>query len=163
MDPADIANSLKVCQALMRSNLSLAVVPMLIFLTKAYIASDAVWAAANTSIKISIVHLYITIFGSNRTFLMIAYAVMVLLSAFGVAVVIDDLLACRPLSKMWKPLQPGVCENPFVSLVALSSCNMATDLILILLPMPMIWGLQMATRRKIGLTIIFALGLMYAV
>lgn len=81
--------------------------------------------------------------------------------AFGIAVVISDFLTCRPLSKAWNPLQPGVCENPVNSAIALSSCNMATDLIIILLPMPMIWGLQMATRRKIELTVVFALGFLY--
>ena len=133
---------------------------MLISFTKAYIATDAVWAAANTSIRISIVHFYITIFRSNRIFLKIAYAVMVFVSTFGVAIFVSDVLTCRPLSKTWNPLQPGVCESPFASLIALSSFNIATDLIIILLPMPMIWGLQMATHRKIELTIIFALGFM---
>ena len=87
---------------------------------------------------------------------------MAFVSAFGVAVIISDVLTCRPLSKAWNPLQPGVCENTLQSLIALSSCNMALDLIIILLPMPMVWRLQMATRRKIELTIIFALGFMCA-
>ena len=82
-------------------------------------------------------------------------------SAFGVAVIIGDVLTCRPLSKAWDRLQPGVCENAMQSLIALSSFNMATDLIIILLPMPMVWRLQMATRKKIELTITFALGFMY--
>ena len=160
--PVDIPNILKVCQESMMSNLSPAFAPMLIFLTKAYIATDAVWAAANTSVKISIVHFYITIFRSNKIFLKFAYAAMVFVSTFGVAVFVSDVLTCHPLSKMWNPLQPGVCESRFAALIAQSSCNMATDLIIILLPMPMIWGLHIATRRKIELTIIFALGFMYA-
>ena len=86
---------------------------------------------------------------------------MAFVIAFGVAVVISDFLTCRPLPKAWKPLEPGVCEDPTKSAAAISGCNMATDLIIILLPMPMIWGLQMPTRRKIELTIIFALGFLY--
>lgn len=146
----------------MRSIFLSVVALLLIFLIKACVALDAVWAAANTSIRISIVHFYITIFRSNRIFLKIAYAVMIFVSTFGVAIFVSDILTCRPLSKEWNPLQPGVCESPFVSLIAQSSCNIATDFIVILLPMPMIWGLQIATPRKIELTIIFALGFMYA-
>ncbi len=119
------------------------------------------WAAANTSIKISIVDFYIKIFRSNKAFLTVAYAVIALVLAFGFAVVVSDFLTCRPLSKAWDPVQPGVCENTTETLIALSSCNMAVDLIIILLPMPMVWGLQMATKRKIEITIIFSLGFLY--
>ena len=126
-----------------------------------YLAADAAWAAANTSIRISIVHFYVTIFRSNKAFLIVAYAVVVLVLGFGVGIVISDFLSCRPLVKYWDSLQPGVCESPIKSAVALSSCNVAIDLTIVLLPMPMIWGLQMATRRKVELTIIFALGFLY--
>ena len=83
-------------------------------------------------------------------------------SGFGFAVIVSIVLICRPLSKAWDPTQPGVCENTLRSLVAISSINMATDLIIILLPMPMVWRLQMARRRKTELTLIFAFGFMYA-
>ena len=133
----------------------------LIFFAQAWMASDALWAAANTSIKVSIVHFLITIFRSNWSFLKIAYAVVILVSAFGIALLLGDLLTCRPISKLWHPSRPGVCEKAFPYLIALSSCNMTIDLIIIILPMPMIWGIQMAVRRKIELTVIFALGSMY--
>ena len=134
--------------------------PLLISIAKAYIAVEALWAASNTSIKISIMHFYITIFRSNKTFLKFAYAVMCFVSAFGVAVIIEDVLSCRPLSKSWDPLQAGVCEDIMKTLIANSSCNMAIDFIIILLPMSMLWRLQMATYRKTELTILFALGFM---
>ena len=140
---------------------SLSVAQMLNIHYQTYIALNAVWAAANTSIKVSIVHFYITIFRSNKTFLRVAYAVITLILAFGVAVIPGNFLFCRPLSKAWNPLQPGVCGNPTQSLIAFSSVNMAIDLIIIILPVPMVWGLQMATWRKVKLTIIFALGSLY--
>lgn len=46
-------------------------------------------------------------------------------------------------------------------LLALSICNLAIDLTIILLPIPMVWWLHMSTQRKIELTITFTLGLMY--
>ena len=103
-------------------------------------------------------HFYMTIFRSNRAFLTVAYALLVLVVAFGVGIVISDVLTCRPLAKYWDPLQPGVCEDSRVSLVALSSCNIIADLTTVFLPLPMIWGLQTTTWRKIELSIIFTLG-----
>lgn len=92
---------------------------------------------------------------------MTTYAVMVLVIAFGIGIVVSDLLTCRPLAKYWDPLRSGVCESPLGSLIAISGCNVAMDLTIVLLPMPMVWGLQMTTRRKIELTITFALGFLY--
>lgn len=89
---------------------------------------------------------------------MTAYSVMVMVVLFGSTVVLSDFLACRPLSKYWDPLEPGNCDNTVMSLTAITGCNAVTDLIIVLLPMPLVWGLKMATRRKIELTIIFALG-----
>ena len=125
---------------------------------KAYLAADIVWAAANTSVRISVLHFYMTVFRSNRTFLTVAYAVFVLVVAFGVGIVISDVLTCRPLAKYWDPRQSGLCESPRASALALSSCNIIADVLIVLLPLPMVWGLQITTRRKIELSIIFALG-----
>ena len=154
--PSDIPVILKVCQPhveilpVFASTLTL---PL-----KAYLAEDIVWAAANTSVRIAVLHFYMTIFRSNRAFLRVAYALFVLVVAFGVGIVISDVLTCRPLAKYWDPSQSGVCGNPGVSLVALSSCNIIADLTIVLLPLPMVWGLQITTQRKIELSIIFALG-----
>ena len=80
--------------------------------------------------------------------------------AFGVSVVTGTFVICRPISRLWNHLQPGACGNMVDFLVAISGCNAATDLIIIILPMPLVWRLQMATRKKIELTFIFALGFM---
>ena len=119
------------------------------------------WAVANTSIKISVVHFYITIFRSNKTFLVVAYVVMFFVMALGVTIVVSDLSMCRPLSLEWDLHHPGACNNRREFTIAFNSCNIATDIIIFFLPMPLVWGLRMGTRRKIEVTVIFALGWLY--
>ena len=92
---------------------------------------------------------------------MTVYAIMVLGILFGFAVVLSDFLACRPLSKYWDTLGPGDYDYSVMSLIAITGCIAVTDLIIILLPMPLVWGLEMATRRKIELAVIFALGFLW--
>ena len=41
--------------------------------------------------------------------------------------------------------------------------NMIIDLIIISMPWPMIWMLQMATRQKVAVTGIFTLGALWAI
>lgn len=71
------------------------------------------------------------------------------------------LLSCRPLSKYWNPLQPGICESGTALLSTNAILNTAPDLFIVDLPMPMVWGIQMAVRKKLELTIIFALGFLH--
>ena len=83
---------------------------------------------------------------------------MFFVMALGVAIVIGDLLICRPLSLEWHLVHPGVCNHRRELAIAFNSGSIATDLFIILLPMPLVWGLRMGTRRKIEVTVVFALG-----
>lgn len=106
-------------------------------------------------------HFYITIFRSNKAFLTVAYAVIVLVMAFGVGIVLSTFLICSPIAKFWYHLLPGTCGNFDEFILATSIGNLVVDLTIILLPIPMVWWLQTLTRRKIELTITFTLGLVY--
>ena len=127
---------------------------------KGYIAALVSWSAANTAIKVSILHFYITIFGSNKSFRYITYATMALPISFGVGNTLMAFLICRPFAKNWDPLLPGVCGSDIDSVLATSVINLSIDVIIVILPMPILWRLQMATSRKVALTFLFGLGFM---
>ncbi|KAK3167522.1 hypothetical protein OEA41_010649 [Lepraria neglecta] len=83
---------------------------------------------------------------------------MALVISFGISNTLVAFLICRPFEKNWDLLLPGVCGSTIGAVVATSIVNVTVDLIIIILPMPMIWQLQMAVRRKIALTVTFGLG-----
>ena len=117
------------------------------------------WAAANTLIKLSILHLYVQIFSVSRV-RKVAYAVMLLVVLFGFGIILMQFLMCRPFVKEWDQKRPGVCGDTIKSALVTGIINMCIDTIIILLPMPVLWGLQMRIRRKVELTVIFGLGIM---
>lgn len=39
--------------------------------------------------------------------------------------------------------------------------NLLQDVVVVVLPMPILWGLQMARSRKVALSSIFGIGIMY--
>ena len=53
------------------------------------------------------------------------------------------------------------CINTFLMMYALSISDFITDLIILLIPIPMIWKLHLRARRKIGVLIVFLLGSLY--
>jgi hypothetical protein len=82
----------------------------------------------------------------------------VLVLCYWVVTVLTALLACTPFSFFWNPKQPGHCFNRTVSRISLSIINVITDFAIVIMPMPVVWNLQLPTARKIGLSGIFLLG-----
>jgi hypothetical protein len=72
------------------------------------------------------------------------------------------VFACKPIAASWNPLllATAVCSNRGAIYIATAVLGIVTDVVLMLIPIPTIWGLQMPTKQKIGLTFIFAVGSM---
>lgn len=88
------------------------------------------------------------------------YAVAAVVISFGIGAILQAFLLCRPFAKNWNPLLPGVCGSSTQTILAEAIINMIIDVAIMILPMPLIWRLQMAQRRKVTLTMIFGLGSM---
>ena len=83
---------------------------------------------------------------------------MTLVTCYGIGFILRTFLICRPLSKNWDPATPGVCGDVEASSIAGGITNLALDTLVILLPIPLVWRLQMAIRKKLIVTGIFSLG-----
>lgn len=77
---------------------------------------------------------------------------------FYTAVLLVAIFACWPREKIWDPLLPGKCVDPIAILIASSAINCATDIVILVLPIVMVWRLQMSKHRKWSVSAIFATG-----
>ena len=69
-----------------------------------------------------------------------------------------DIFQCLPVDSAWNPKAHKRCMN-FVDLVMVSGIlNIATDLVILALPMPALWKLNMAKVKKWELTGMFLAG-----
>lgn len=75
-----------------------------------------------------------------------------------VGIVFATVFMCDPIAKGWNPALPGTCGDTKALWVGSAIPSVVIDLIILLLPMPMIWGLQMNQVKKIAITIVFFLG-----
>ncbi|KAF4980771.1 hypothetical protein FZEAL_3285 [Fusarium zealandicum] len=89
------------------------------------------------------------------------YAIRIILAATFIAIVISDLVECRPFSHYWQVLpDPGAqCRQGYVQLITMAVCNVLTDLLLVIFPIPIIVTSQMTIKRKIQLVLLFSLSL----
>ena len=131
-------------------------------ITQLVVASTCLWAVASTLVKLSILHFYLTIFGLVDIFRYATYTVMSLVLTFGIGLILEAFLACRPFAKSWDPLLHGTCASFKTSLLADGIINIVIDLVIVLLPMRVVWRLQhISKQRKMALTAVFALGILY--
>ena len=74
-----------------------------------------------------------------------------------------EIWPCVPRSKLWTPTEPGHCINNEEVFVAGGTINVVSDFTILLLPIVEVWRLQMSTQRKLGVSAVFATGLLYVV
>ncbi|KAJ9314903.1 hypothetical protein DTO271D3_4903 [Paecilomyces variotii] len=65
------------------------------------------------------------------------------------------IFTCIPRKKIWDPSVPGHCASSSASLIASSVLNVLSDVSMLVLPVAVIMQLQLPTKSKIVLSIIF--------
>ncbi len=90
------------------------------------------------------------------------WANVVLVVSYFVGISIQIFLQCAPqsINHFWNPEKP--CHPSGNAHAVVFGCwNALVDLTLVVLPVRMVWGLQMPRKQKVAVSGIFLLGLMY--
>ncbi|RDW74451.1 uncharacterized protein DSM5745_07113 [Aspergillus mulundensis] len=131
----------------------------LLHFAKIYVANSPVWAGAISAVKVSIVLLYISLFGNDPAIRYCCYTLIGVQVLWGIAVILSSLLLCQPLRINWDPTVDGHCGSTKATYLALHIINLILDVTVGLLPVPVLWKLQMRRRKKIELALMFSLGI----
>ena len=84
---------------------------------------------------------------------------MVATCCYCLIVVLEALIVCRPLAYNWdKTINGGTCGNQPKIYLSTGIMNLLLDVTIIVLPMPMLWRLQLALSKKIALSLVFGMG-----
>ncbi len=116
---------------------------------------------AVTAIRASIIFLYVNIF-PTRSFRLACCAALAFNMLFLIATVLADCLICHPISYRWDyTAKGGYCGDERSLSLYIAIVNLIQDMIVVVLPMRVLWRLQMATHRKAAVSCIFGLGIAY--
>ncbi|PSN72073.1 hypothetical protein BS50DRAFT_617409 [Corynespora cassiicola Philippines] len=108
--------------------------------------------------RLSALLLYLRVFVDLRlqavikTFM--AITVMLLIS-----LTLWDVFICRPVSMNWNLNVEGKCSSRVAPYVTACAIAIVSDLIVLILPMPLIWRLNLRRSNKIGLQCLFTFSL----
>lgn len=108
--------------------------------------------------KISYLFFYRRIFVS-QSFLVATWVILAVSIAWFVANVLQVFLICRPFASNWDISIIGICGNRPVAFTTIGATHMLIDIAIMLLPVHFICKLQMRTSAKLGICLIFLIGL----
>ncbi|OAG07589.1 uncharacterized protein CC84DRAFT_1089996, partial [Paraphaeosphaeria sporulosa] len=133
-----------------------------IFLTLRLVyASQISYFPASGLTKLCFLLFFIRIFPGKR----IQGAIRALVWAtiiYIVVFMITMVFACKPISAVWtswtKENTPSYCINQKAFYYAAAGCNIALDILIVLIPIPELLKLKLSRRKKIFLVAIFSVG-----
>ena len=124
--------------------------------------SSAFYLVSILGYRIALLLMYLRLFGVSTPFRYATWAVMCFVTGYLFCNIITLIFGCTPIDKYWKPDEPGHCINLVQADHAYGSMNVVSDLLLFLLPLPMVSQLNLSAREKLGLFLVFMGGIGYA-
>ncbi|KAF2804350.1 uncharacterized protein BDZ99DRAFT_575572 [Mytilinidion resinicola] len=130
-------------------------------LLKFSLASQVLYAVSLGLVKCSICLMLARIF-FVRPFVIAARVAMGFAASWGLMTFLIGILICQPIEMNWNPeVKGGKCGNQNAAFASVGIVDLLTDLVILLLPMPMVAKLQIPRANKIGLVCIFCTGMLY--
>ena len=121
------------------------------------IAAEVIYATGVVLVKFSLIFLYRRIFPNRRLHISL-WIVGGVVICMGIAADFLAIFNCVPVRGSWDPTIKARCINFNAWIIVHGTQNVVTDFVLLCLPMPLVWRLNMAVTRKIQVSSIFVLG-----
>lgn len=86
------------------------------------------------------------------------WALGLFISAYSAIWTVITIFQCRPVSRVWDPAVNAECIDTYIVWAIMGSLNVLTDILLLCLPLPKLWRLQMRRRVKLQVIAIFSIG-----
>ncbi|KAF5017272.1 hypothetical protein F66182_10809, partial [Fusarium sp. NRRL 66182] len=131
-------------------------------LTQTMLAIQGLYGLSMCTSKWSILWMLKRIF-AVRTFWathqVFTWVIIIVQATWMLMTVIIGFVICRPIRRNWDPTAEGTCGDQIAAYTAVSIVNVAVDVAMCILPLPMIWGLQVKKPYKMALFGIFSIGI----
>lgn len=100
-------------------------------------------------------------FSIVKWFRITIYILMGLVVVWFLTGYISDFALCQPVSKLWKPNQPGTCGNPKQVCTSVGLVHSILDFAILLIPLPLVWNLKTSVSNKVVITLVLLAGCLY--
>ena len=121
-----------------------------------------------TLLKVAILREWTKIFvpkGTRNYFYWLSHVSIALITIGGILLLILLNINCTPYKANWTVFTPNAACRFTVPNLTLASAilNMVFEILPLVLPQRIIWGLNLSTSKKLGVSLIFCVGLLYGI
>ncbi|PTB35551.1 uncharacterized protein TrAFT101_009408 [Trichoderma asperellum] len=120
--------------------------------------SQVTYKAAINLTKCSILLLYLRLFEIVRWIRWTCRGLLACVIIYCISSMVATIFQCNPVVKAFDKAQKGTCINLATFWFANAGFSIATDVIILLLPMPLVYQLEVPRPQKIALMAVFAIG-----
>ncbi|KAG9258351.1 uncharacterized protein F5Z01DRAFT_194163 [Emericellopsis atlantica] len=133
----------------------------LITYTKLNFAGRPIYQLGVSFFKMALLISYLRLLQGTSQFAyrLVVYTTIALVFLAHLGCAFSLIFACTPVAKSWQPLMDGTCLPPGPSFTAYAVVTIVSDIVVAVLPVPMLVGLNIQMAKKVGLIGIFILGL----
>ncbi|KAK5130762.1 hypothetical protein LTR08_001707 [Meristemomyces frigidus] len=135
------------------------------FVLQTWYYDEIMYLIALALIKISLIMTYLRIF-PNKQFRTLAYVLIAAFTAYMIAYVVVTIVQCTPIPYAWTQWDgehAGVCRHINAQVWCAAALNIIMDLIVVVMPMPLLWQMHMNTRKKLLIMLMFGMGIFVTV
>ncbi|ETS78084.1 hypothetical protein PFICI_10146 [Pestalotiopsis fici W106-1] len=97
--------------------------------------------------------------GGRNWFFWTSYTVMFMNAGLYIAGIVATWKTCTPMEKEYRPWVDGTCIDRKKMDETIIVFNLVFDILILLLPQKVIWGLQTRNKNKVGIALVFSVGL----
>ncbi|KAK4125793.1 hypothetical protein N657DRAFT_568058 [Parathielavia appendiculata] len=126
---------------------------------KYFYMSQITYKAAINLVKCSILLLYLRLFHVVHWFRYSCWALLAAVATYCTASILATIFQCRPIIRALDKDTPGTCIDTAKFWFANAGFSIATDIIILLLPMPLVWKLGVPIAQKLALMAVFTIGI----
>ncbi|KAH6956796.1 hypothetical protein DER45DRAFT_595518 [Fusarium avenaceum] len=120
--------------------------------------SACIYVLCGSFAKLALLIFYLRL-SPQRWFKWAVWTAITIICIYTVILFCLVLFACKPMAMNWDiTVTDGVCINQTKTYIATAAVNIISDLFLFVLPLPMVFQLQLPAKQKIGLMGIFTIG-----
>ena len=127
-----------------------------------YITS-AIFMLCNGFTKLSLLTFYLRL-SPQKWWRVAVWGSIVIVALYTSIIALMIFFQCDPVRKAYDVrVKEGKCLNAGALYIATAGTNVVTDLILFVLPVPMVYRLRLGWAQKMGALLIFGIGSMYVI
>ncbi|KAL2064686.1 hypothetical protein VTL71DRAFT_3824 [Oculimacula yallundae] len=100
-------------------------------------------------IKVALLLILVRVFTPFKRIIWAVWAFIFAMLVYNIIATMLKMFICTPFSAVWDTTVPGKCLDSYTLFSVDTSLSILTDLIILILPIPLVWSLQVSTRKKV--------------